>query len=319
MSDDNTTATTTTFHITIPSGFKIFAREVAKPERVNRNIIAIVIHGGPGLSDHSESFPGLCQAPSLISSIHAMVFYDQLGCGESDKPRNPDLYSLENYVKELICVIDTVRSRHGDKQICLWGHSWGGQIVLELLLSSSSSSTFCSGGRCDELLLLPPSVQCAVVSNAPLDEKTYGRKQARLRLNLDDATRAFYEEEEKEIVLNSDSVGGLVYRKLIGISETNITGTMANWSALSLLKDERAVPPVPCLLVTGDDDTVPYEEYPMASSLAMANRPVEGAPFCRSVVLEGAGHGPFFGETSEMYFKCVGEFLDEVILVADHS
>ncbi len=49
-------------------------------------------------------------------------FYDQLGCGRSDKAADPDFYSPQRYVRELAEVCDAL----GLGEVCLMGFSWGG-------------------------------------------------------------------------------------------------------------------------------------------------------------------------------------------------
>ena len=328
------------------------SNDVHDDEIVHPSYIVIVIHGGPGIGDHSESYPGLKHLLSsfddvanidgemtdknadddqgqggrrTIHLIHGMYFYDQLGCGKSDKPdlslptnetgnndnddggnsnrKSSSLYSLRYYVYELDQVIGHVKERHPNQKICLLGHSWGGQIVLEYLLQSSmstaKSTSPCSYNNRKD-------VSCSIISNTPLDETTYERKQMLLRNQLDIDVRQYYELEEEENYRNvlkvirrsgnssvgkdmerdaNDSssssssnidniVGQCIYYKLIGKSETNITGELQGWSAMSrllLLQQhiERSskssasswYPPPPILLICSEDDTVEQEDY----------------------------------------------------------
>jgi len=57
---------------------------------------------------------------------HEVVFYDQVGCGESQRPERiqktaPWLYTIEYYTEELRTLIDTL----GWQKFHLLGHSWG--------------------------------------------------------------------------------------------------------------------------------------------------------------------------------------------------
>mmetsp|Transcript_1704 Transcript_1704/g.3705 ORF Transcript_1704/g.3705 Transcript_1704/m.3705 type:complete len:170 (+) Transcript_1704:112-621(+) len=115
-------------------------------------VVMIVVHGGPGLTDYTESYAGLQR---LGDCCHAIVFYDQLGYGASDKPAAFD-YELSHYVDELDQVVDFVKNRHLHRPIYVLGHSWGGQIVLE----------YCCRDQ-------PSSIAGAIVSNTPLDQATY--------------------------------------------------------------------------------------------------------------------------------------------------
>lgn len=81
----------------------------------------LVIHGGPGLpSDYlqpiSKNFPDRC-----------VIFYDQIGCGNSSTPSDLNFYSIEEAVNDLECFIQYLNL----KQFHLYGHSFGGIIAYE--------------------------------------------------------------------------------------------------------------------------------------------------------------------------------------------
>lgn len=189
------------------------------------------------------------------------------------------IYTLQMHVVELEQVIQHKTRSASDAKLCLLGHSWGGQVVLEYLVSSKINA----------------NVNCAIVSNAPLDERAYQKRQSGLRRGLDPDIQAFLEQDEQESA-NDGTIGSAIYQKLIGVSDTNITGDMKDWSALSRLP----VISVPTLFLTSPDDTVDFENYPL----------VDHCDHCTSVMLqEGAGHGPFFGASCKEYFCAISQFL----------
>ena len=59
--------------------------------------------------------------------------YDQLETGDSDRPNDPDLWTLPRYVDE----VDQVRKAIGGTKdnFCLLGHSWGGILAMEYALA----------------------------------------------------------------------------------------------------------------------------------------------------------------------------------------
>jgi proline iminopeptidase len=81
--------------------------------------ILIGVHGGPGGS--SDYLIGL---DTLRGEGFAVVTYDQRGSGSSGKPSGG--YALLDHVGD----IEAVRKSLGVEQISLFGHSWGGVIVL---------------------------------------------------------------------------------------------------------------------------------------------------------------------------------------------
>ena len=101
-------------------GHQVWYRRVG-----NGGIPLLTLHGGPGAGhDYLESLEGL-------ATDRIVIFYDQLGCGKSDQPDDRSLWRIERFVAE----VDTVRRALGLEQIHLLGHSWGGWLAIEYMLS----------------------------------------------------------------------------------------------------------------------------------------------------------------------------------------
>ena len=85
----------------------------------------LVLHGGPGAGhDYLESLEALAEDREVI-------FYDQLGCGRSDRPDDASLWRIERFVAE----VDKVRNALGLERVHLLGQSWGGWLAIEYMLS----------------------------------------------------------------------------------------------------------------------------------------------------------------------------------------
>ncbi|MDQ3865695.1 MAG: proline iminopeptidase-family hydrolase [Actinomycetota bacterium] len=81
----------------------------------------LCLHGGPGFPhDYLEPLRDLV-------GDRAVVFYDQLGCGRSERPDDRSLWSLERSLEE----VDAVRSELGLSRFHLLGSSWGGLLAIE--------------------------------------------------------------------------------------------------------------------------------------------------------------------------------------------
>ncbi len=82
----------------------------------------LVLHGGPGGNHYNlVSFQAL-------ASERAVIFYDQLGCGNSDRPDVDILWNAERYFEEA----EIVRKGLDLKKFHLVGHSWGTTIAAAI-------------------------------------------------------------------------------------------------------------------------------------------------------------------------------------------
>jgi proline iminopeptidase len=86
----------------------------------------LLLHGGPAVGheylEAMESF--------LPEAGFEMYYYDQLGCGFSDRPDDPSLWTLERYTEE----VEEVRRGLGLDHFVLYGQSWGGMLGIEYAL-----------------------------------------------------------------------------------------------------------------------------------------------------------------------------------------
>jgi len=81
---------------------------------------------GPGLP-HEHLQP----LELLAATGRRIVFYDELGCGNSDRPQDPSLWSMDMFVEE----VDAVREALGLGRVHLLGASWGATIALQYALT----------------------------------------------------------------------------------------------------------------------------------------------------------------------------------------
>ncbi len=86
----------------------------------------LTLHGGPG-GGHDY-----LEALGQLAADRPVVFFDQLGCGRSDKPDDGSLWHIARYVRE----IDALRAALDLNRIHLLGHSWGGWLAIEYMMGS---------------------------------------------------------------------------------------------------------------------------------------------------------------------------------------
>jgi len=85
----------------------------------------LCLHGGPGFPhDYLEPLAGLADE-------RPVVFYDQLGCGNSERPTDPSLWILDRFVVELGQVIAALQLG----RVHILGHSWGSMLLLDYALT----------------------------------------------------------------------------------------------------------------------------------------------------------------------------------------
>ena len=127
----------------------------------DHGIPLLCLHGGPGFPhDYLEELEGLAHE-------RRVVFYDQLGCGRSDRPDDTSLWTVERFVEELA----VVRAALGLERLHLFGSSWGGMLAMQYVLDRQpplESLVLCSSpasiprwiAGCRDLLAeLPDDVQ----------------------------------------------------------------------------------------------------------------------------------------------------------------
>lgn len=84
----------------------------------------LVLHGGPGAPhDYLETLEAL-------TDERPVIFYDQLGCGFSDRPSDTALFTVSRFVDEVqqVCTALQLSEFH------VLGQSWGGMLAIEFAL-----------------------------------------------------------------------------------------------------------------------------------------------------------------------------------------
>jgi len=87
----------------------------------------LTLHGGPGF----PHFYFECFEDFLPQAGIRFWYYDQLGCGFSDHPDDPSLWTVERYCGE----VEQVRAALGLDRFVLYGQSWGGMLAMEYALA----------------------------------------------------------------------------------------------------------------------------------------------------------------------------------------
>lgn len=260
----------------------------------------LILHGGPGAThDYLEPL-------AALADERPIVCYDQLGCGNSDRPDDPALWTVVRYVAE----VGEVRQALGLDRVHLLGQSWGGALAVEYVLSAESDGV-------ESLILSAPLLdadrwvadQRAHLAAFPEEIQEVVR-EAEATGNFDspeyqEAMAAYYARHVCRTdpwpeCLNRtfEKISLPVYLGMWGPSEFTCTGTLRTFDVTGRLAEV----PVPVLFTCGEHD----EASP--ATMAYFRSQVPGSEL---KVFKGASHEHHLEET-DAYLATVREFLSRV-------
>src|SRR5258706_13467896 len=99
-------------------GHQVWYRIVGGPDAPGKRPL-LCLHGGLGVPhDYLEPLE------AMAATGRRVIFYDQLGCGNSDQPHDPALWTVPLFVEEL----GVVRQALGLGRVHILGQSWGGML-----------------------------------------------------------------------------------------------------------------------------------------------------------------------------------------------
>jgi proline-specific peptidase len=281
-------------------GYSTWYRVVGDPEDPGKFPL-LCLHGGPGASwDYFEPLE------SLVGTGRRIVFYDQLGGGNSDVPQDLSIFTIDLFLEE----VDAVRGALGLEAVHILGHSWGGMLAMEyalkqpvglrsLILADTGASMpqwMAEGRRL--VAELPEDEQQTIQwheANGSTDSAAYReacRAYSCRYLGSRIVPRPDY------LKRMADKPGDDVYKLLWGPSEWYLTGTLKEWDVTNRLGEIR----VPTLVLGGRFD----EATP-----AITETIHRGIPASEWVIFENSGHFPHIEET-ERYLEVLTRFLKRV-------
>ncbi len=258
----------------------------------------LCLHGGPGSTHHY-----FAPLERLAEKGRAVVLYDQLGCGRSERPVELE-WSVDVFLDELAAL----RGQLGLDRVHLLGTSWGGMLALEHALSGFGgltslvlSSTLASAAEWEVEVKrlrdeLPPDVLAVLDEHeraGTYDSPEY--EMAEAVLNARHFYRGAASPPELERMLPAR--GRESYRAMWGPNEWTLTGALRGWDVRPRLHELD----LPALVIRGRYDL---------STESIAATLVRGLPQAREVVFAESSHTPVLEET-ERYLEVVGGFLRE--------
>jgi proline iminopeptidase len=262
----------------------------------------LVLHGGPG-------FPSYYLKPlARLADERPVIFYDQLGCGHSDRPNVSSLWQVARFVAEL----QTVRDSLGLKEVYIFGHSWGASLAIDYLCTHPRgvkglilAGPFLSAAawrRDAEALLatLPDSVTSALRSHEKADT-TNTEEYHRLMEEYYTRFVTRIDPPPPDVDSSIKQSGDDVYRIMWGPSEFRVTGLLKDYER----EAELGSVAVPTLFTAG--------KYDQAAPLTVRSFQ-QLTPGSRFEIFENSSHMPMQEEPGR-YIEVLRDFLDE----ADHK
>ena len=274
-------------------GYKLFYRIFGEP----RNGTVLCLHGGPGAT-HDYLLP----LADLAQGGYRVVFYDQLGCGRSEVPRDPGLLVVERYTEE----VEEFRKAMKLGRIHLVGSSWGGQLAISYALKYQDrlKSLVTVGGYHNVPLMFEEMQRMKRALPSEIYRTLRRYEEAGDYENPDylRAVTAFYrkhlctlKEWPPEVQYSLDHTSKLVYETMNGPNEFTIIGNTRYWNASDRLGSIN----VPTMILGGK-----YDEVSPAVARDMHKR-IRGS---RLVVFRRSSHMPFWEERKE-FMKVVLGFI----------
>ena len=285
--------------VPVEDGFRVWYRRIGGGAE-HESIPLLCLHGGPGVPhDYLENMS------LMASEQRRVIFYDQLGCGNSDLPDDTLRWQIPRFVTELA----TVRKTLGLDRVHILGQSWGGMLAIEyaltqpqgvesLVLANTTSSIPLWVAEANRLReQLPLEVNAALLkheADGTTDDQEY-----------QDAMQVFYDRHVMRVrpypefvQRGFDRLSQPVYYTMNGPSEFHVIGTIKDWDRTDRLAEIH----VPTLIASGRYD----ESTPTINEIIH-----KGIPGSEWIVFERSSHLAH-AEEPELYMQTVLAFLAKV-------
>lgn len=279
------------------SGGKVWYKitGVGKP-----GIPLLILHGGPGVP-HDYLLP-----LAALSDERPVIFYDQLGCGFSDKPGDTSLWNTSRFIAEL----KALRNALNLNEMHLLGQSWGTMLAVEYLLQEKPSGI-------KSLILSAPYLstplweadQAIWISQLPQNVQDTIKKYETLQdygsPSYQEAMMVFYNKHVcrmdpwPDCLLQSmDKMGIAVYNHMWGPSEFTMTGTLKGVDLTSRLNEVS----IKTLFTCGE-----FDEATPATTQYYQSR-ISGSAIH---IFQGASHSHHLEKEAE-YIQVIRNFINQL-------
>ncbi|WP_374024376.1 proline iminopeptidase-family hydrolase [Mycobacterium sp. HNNTM2301] len=277
--------------VAVPGGNVWFNRVGGGP-----GLPLLVVHGGPGLP-HTY-----LRSLDRLADEREVVYWDQLGCGNSERPSNRELWTMPRSVAEMDAVVKGL----GLNRFHVFGNSWGAMMAQQYALDVSSGAA------------------SLTISNSIASIPQFSQMVARLKAELDPATQSAIDRHEAagtthtaeyqdairtwnetylcrvrpwppELLDAFANMGTDIFETMFGPSDFHIVGTIRDWDVFDRLPGIT----VPTLVLAGRfDECVPEHMWDMHQRIAGS----------RYELFESSAHMPFIEEPAK-FDRVMRDFL----------
>ena len=260
--------------------------------------ILFLLNGGPGLPCDYLRDPHIF----LAGEGYRVVAFDQLGCGNSDRPDDSSLWNIARYVEE----VETVRKALNLEKVHLLGQSWGGWLSIEYALT------------------YPDAIQSLVLANTCGDLPHLTTELNRMRDALGSETVAMMLHHESMGTIDHPEYQAAItilnYRHVCRLKEwpSSLLASVNDWNMgpygtmqgpneflyIGNLKNWNRIPDMPKLKMPTLIITGTHDEIGPACALRMHN----ALQNSKVIVFPNSSHVPFYEEPDD-YFSALRNFL----------
>jgi len=261
-------------NIETPKGkFRVWTKRIGD----NPKIKLLLLHGGPGAThEYFECFESFIPREGI-----EMIYYDQLGSGNSDNPNDTALWDLPRFVEEVEQVRQALKL---DKDnFYLLGSSWGGLLAMEyalkyqdhlkaLIVSNMMASAPDYGKYAEDVLA--KQMDPKVLDTIRMIEKKGDFKNPKYMELLmpnfyaEHICRFPVDQWPEPVNRSFSRLNESLYVTMQGPSEFGVSGKLVNWDIKARLPEIK----VPTLTIGGKFDTMDPEHMKWMSTQVKQGR-----------------------------------------------
>ncbi|MBK6380018.1 MAG: proline iminopeptidase-family hydrolase [Chitinophagaceae bacterium] len=290
--------------IETPKGkFNVWTKRIGN----NPKIKLLLLNGGPGAShEYFECFENF-----LLPENVELIYYDQLGCGLSDNPKDTTMWDLARFVEEVEQVRKALNLNKDN--FYLLGHSWGGILAMQyalkyqdnlkgLIISNMMMSCPAYGKYAQEVLA--PQFDPKVLDTIRQIE---ARKDFQNPKYMELLMPNFYAKHICRLPLDQwpeplnrglSKMNQSLYVTMQGPSEFGIGGNLINWDVTKELPKIKT----PTLTIGGKHDTMDPEHMKWVSTQVQNGR---------SITCPNGSHMSMYDDQKN-YFPGLIQFIKDV-------